>query len=87
MIEAAIAAYLLLSAIATFVILRSPHLEGSQRILQAVLIWVLPFVGSVLILVFHSVVYTNMNTKAEPDKPLHYKDEGLAYDLHEELDD
>ncbi len=62
-------AYIATSAIATFVTARSAHFDRTQKLFQAGVIWLLPVVGSVVILVFHTVVHRNMTTRAQPDRP------------------
>ena len=78
--------YAALSLVATFVIVRSGYFEKHQAVLQTCVVWVLPVIGAVAILIFHSVVHRNMTTKAEPHRASNNSDDPLAADLYAELD-
>ena len=67
-------------------IFRLDYFERPQAIGQALIAWLVPLVGSVLILIYQSVVHRNMTTKTTTASEDHYRDEGLAYDLYEELE-
>ncbi|MCH9695643.1 MAG: hypothetical protein K0U72_14105 [Gammaproteobacteria bacterium] len=86
MLEIAIIAYVLLSLVATIVVVRSGHLERGQLIYQSLGIWLIPFLGALVVVVFHSVVHTNMTTKAKPWRGSVNSDDPLASDLHTDLD-
>ena len=62
-------AHTALSLMATFVIFKLDYSERSHAFSQCVIAWAVPFFGPVGILVFQSVVHSNMTTKAQPDKP------------------
>ena len=61
--------YLATSLLTTLFLARSPHFDRTQKLFQTGVVWLLPIVGSVAIVVFHSVVYRNMRTRLEPDRP------------------
>jgi hypothetical protein len=86
MFEIAIAAYVAISLLATIIIVRSPHLERAQTVYQCCAIWLIPLVGALAILVFHSVVYTNMTTKPELYRGSNNSDDALTDGLHADLD-
>lgn len=86
MLEVVTILYIALSLVATIVIVRSDHLERSQSIYQSCAVWLVPFVGAVFILVFHTVVHTNMTVKAGPDRVSKNTDDIAAYDLYKDLD-
>ena len=86
MFEILAIAYVVLSAVASIVALSSPHFERHQAILQSVVAWLLPYVGAIGILVFHSIVYKNMNSKAQPDKRSD-NDTSMANDYYSDFDD
>ena len=73
------------AALTTIVIYRLDYSDRPQAIGQALIAWLIPFVGSVLILIFQSVVHKNMTSKLKPDSESHYRDEGAAVDLYHEL--
>jgi len=81
MLEVVIISYIVLSLVATIVIVRSEHLERGQSILQSCVVWLVPFVGAIVILLFHTVVHTNMTTKAEPHRASNNSDEIVADDF------
>ncbi len=68
MIGYLILTHIVLAVVATIVVFRLDYFERPQAIFQSVISWVIPFLGSVLVLVFQSVVYSNMATKAQPEK-------------------
>ncbi len=86
MLASVVILYILLSLVATVVIVRSEHLERSQSIVQSCVVWLAPFAGAFFILVFHSVVHRNMTTKAKPTRESKNSDEVAAYDLYTDLD-
>ncbi|MDJ0908550.1 MAG: hypothetical protein QNI99_05130 [Woeseiaceae bacterium] len=61
--------YIATSVLATLFLMRSPHFDRTQKVFQAAVVWVLPILGAVIISVFHSVVYRNMRTRLQPDRP------------------
>ena len=61
--------YIATSLLATLFLARSPHFDRTQKAFQAAVVWVLPILGAVIISVFHSVVYRNMRTRLQPDRP------------------
>ena len=69
----------------TIVIHRLDYFERPQVVGQLLIVWLIPFIGSVSILIFQSVVHRNMTTKTKPETENHYRDEGLAVDLHHEV--
>ena len=86
MIEILAVCYAFIAVVATIIVVRSEHLERMQTVLQLALVWLIPFIGAIIVLVFHSVVYTNMTTKAQPHQSSNNSNEPLAYDLQQELD-
>lgn len=85
MIEIVTISYIVLSSVATVVVVRSEHLERSQSILQNCVVWLVPFAGAVIILVFHTVVHTNMNSKAKPYRDSNNSNDSAADDLYRDL--
>ncbi len=75
MLETLAIIYVTTSMLVSIVLLRSPHFDRVQKLSQAAMAWVLPIVGAVAMLVFHSVVYRNMRTRAQPARRNHNKDE------------
>lgn len=69
MIKTLAIAYLTASILASIVLLWSSHFDRAQKLFQAAVVWLLPIVGAVIMLVFHSVVYRNMRTRLQPTKP------------------
>lgn len=85
MLEYVLYAHIAAAILATFVIFRWDYHERPQAVGQALVAWIIPVLGPILILIFQSVVHRNMSTKAQPDSENHYRDEGLAADLHAEV--
>ena len=79
--------HVVLSLVATVVIVRSAHLEKHQVVYQACLVWLVPLIGATTILIFHSVVHRNMSTRAEPHQASNNSDDPLAADLYTDLAD
>ena len=75
MLETLAIAYIAASVLASIVVLRSPHFDRVQKLFQAALVWLLPIVGAIVFLIFHSIVYRNMRPRLQPDRPNHNKDE------------
>ena len=75
MLETFAIAYLAASVLTSIVLLRSPHFDRGQKLFQVAVVWLLPIVGAIVMLVFHSIVYRNMSTRLQPDRPNHNKDE------------
>lgn len=69
--------YVAASVLATVVLASSPHFDRTQKYLQAAAVWLLPVIGAAIILVFHSIVYRNMRTRLQPDRPNHNREEML----------
>lgn len=86
MLEIVIASYVAFALVATIVVVRSEHLERSQLFYQLAANWLVPFLGAVCILVFHSVVHTNMTTKAEPYLGSDNSDDLLGSDFDADMD-
>ena len=86
MLEFLIFAHIAAATLTTIVIRRLDYFERSQAIGQMLIAWLIPFAGAMFILIFQSVVHRNMTTKLKPDPEDHYRDEGMAVDLHHELD-
>ncbi len=70
--------YVASSALTSIVLLRSPHFDRVQKLFQGAVVWLLPIVGAVVILVFHSVVYRNMRTRLQPSRPSLNRDETIV---------
>lgn len=86
MLEALLATYLVLSLATTIVVFWLDYFEKRQALLQALVVWVVPFVGALLILIFQSVVHRNMTTSAGPDAESKNSKDGDADALYFELD-
>ena len=69
MLETLAIIYVATSVLATLVLVRSSLFDHVQKSFQAAVVWLLPIIGSIVILVFHSVVYRNMRTRLQPDRP------------------
>ena len=78
-------AHLVIALVTTLVIVRLGYAERSQAFWQALIAWLVPFIGAALILAFQSIVHRNMTTKSSPDSTSHYHDEAQATDLYHEL--
>ena len=61
--------YVSTSLFATVFLSRSPHFDRAQKLFQTGVVWLVPILGSVAIVVFHTVVYRNMRTRLQPDRP------------------
>lgn len=61
--------YVATSLFATLFPARSPHFDRTQKRFQAAVVWLLPILGAIAIVVFHSVVYRNMTSRLQPDRP------------------
>ena len=72
--------YVVASLLTTLFLVRSPHFDRTQKLFQAGVVWVLPVIGSVVIIVFHSVVYRNMRTRLQPDQPNPNRKDSFAGD-------
>jgi predicted CDP-diglyceride synthetase/phosphatidate cytidylyltransferase len=70
----------------TIIVFRLDYFERPQAIGQSLVVWLIPFLGAVLVLVFQSVVHRNMTTKSNPNSENHYNDEGAAEDLYQVLE-
>ncbi len=70
--------YIAFSLVATIVVARSRYFDRVRKLFQAVVVWLLPIIGALVMLVFHSIVHRNMTTKAEPDRPSNNSDDVLA---------
>ncbi len=77
--------HIVAAALTTIVIFRLDYFERTQAIGQALIAWLVPILGAVLILIFQTVVHRNMTTRSQPVTEDHYRDEGLAVDLLHEL--
>ena len=86
MLDYLVAAHIAIALLTTFVIFRLGYAERSQAFWQALIAWLVPFIGAALILAFQSIVHRNMTTKSKPDSSSHYHDEGLAGDLYHGVD-
>jgi len=86
MLEYLIFAHIAAATLATAVIFRLDYSERPQAIGQALVAWLVPLIGAALILIFQSVVHRNMTTRLKPDSESHYRDEGLAADLYQEME-
>ena len=59
-------AYATLSIITTLLVFRSTYFDPSRKLTLAAITWLVPILGAVVTLVFHSVVHTNMTTRPKP---------------------
>ncbi len=75
MLEILAITYVATSVLASIVLARSQHFDRPQKLFQAFLVWLLPILGAVVMLVFHSVVHRNMRTRVQPARPNHNRDE------------
>ena len=64
LIGAAFALYLALGLGATVVVLRSQYFDRTQKLLQCFLTWLIPFLGALTFLIFHSTVNRNMRLRS-----------------------
>ena len=85
MLELLLIVHVAVAILVTIVIYRLDYFERPQAIGQTLVAWCIPVIGPVLILIFQSVVRTNMKTKVKPDSDNPYRDEGLAVDLYHEV--
>ncbi len=78
MIETIAICYAVISLVATVLLAASGYYEIGRKLTLIALVWLLPVLGAIVVLVFHSVVHTNMTTRPQPYRASDNNDDIIA---------